>query len=170
MSVENVNVPYIITDHSLVKMIFNTNTSDGPTLGPGYWKCNVNILKDDYFQADFVSLWERLKEETEKNSDWWETCKGEFKQLLIGHSIRLGMIYKERHKTANWNLQKLLQQSRRPNSPVSLQDQIVAAYEVIDNLYTERAEGSKIRAKVQHLEKDEKPTRYFLHKEKQSAE
>ena len=170
VSVENVNVPYIITDHSLVKMIFNTNTSDGPTLGPGYWKCNVNILKDDYFQADFVSLWERLKEETEKNSAWWETCKGEFKQLLIGHSIRLGMIYKERHKTANWDLQKLLQQSRRPNSPANLQDQIVAAREVIDNLYTERAEGSKIRAKVQHLEKDEKPTRYFLHKEKQSAE
>ena len=51
VSVENVNVPYIITDHSLVKMIFNTNTSDGPTLGPGYWKCNVNILKETLFPS-----------------------------------------------------------------------------------------------------------------------
>ena len=54
-------------------------------------------------------------------------------------------------------------------SSTGLHHQIKQAQSVVDKLNDNFLEGSKIRSKVQYLENNERPTRFFLRKEKKSA-
>ena len=49
-------------------------------MGPGFWKCNVDVLKDTYFQTDFIRLWEKMENIVDQNLQWWEECKVSFKK------------------------------------------------------------------------------------------
>ena len=49
-----------ISDHGMVTLSLNHALADTNNVGPGFWKCNVNVLKDEYFIHDFNNLWEIL--------------------------------------------------------------------------------------------------------------
>ena len=62
--VSNVNhlpIPHKVSDHDMVQLVLNTNATGHKEMGPGFWKCNVNVLKDTYFQTDFIRLWEKFE-------------------------------------------------------------------------------------------------------------
>ena len=50
-----------VSDDDMVQLVLNTNVTGHKEMSPGFWKCNVNVLKDTYFQTDFIRLWENLK-------------------------------------------------------------------------------------------------------------
>ena len=79
------------------------------------------------------------------------------------HSLRLSMCRKGKLKEARCELQKLLKDG---NNSIEHYTQINTVSKEIETLCDEIIAGSKIRAKVQFLETNEKPTRYFLHREK----
>ena len=35
-----------ISDHGMVKLSLNFASNESKHIGPGFWKCNVNVLKD----------------------------------------------------------------------------------------------------------------------------
>jgi hypothetical protein len=156
-----------VSDHDLVVMeialgeVFNQ--------GPGYWKCNNSILKDPYFLEDFKMLWETLDSIPDQTTEWWEKCKQEFRQLIICHSMRLSRIGQLELKEAKRALIKLTRHEESNGTTPELQYQIRQAQSVIDKLNDSYLEGAKIRSKVKWLETNEKPTRFFLQKEKKSA-
>jgi len=154
-----------VSDHDMVKLTLNLNANDDKETGPGYWKCNINTLKDPIFQQNFLMIWERLEKIENQNSTWWEDCKLMFKKLIISHSLRLSMIRKDKQKDARHKLDKLLRDNTADN-----RNEIILAQNEIEKLLEESLEGSKIRSKVQYLENNEKPTRFFLQREKQLAE
>ena len=168
--VSNVNhlpIPHKVSDHDMVQLVLNTNATGHKEMGPGFWKCNVNVLKDTYFQTDFIRLWEKLEKNNDQNLQWWEECKVSFKKLIIAHSYRLSSIRKEKQKEARSKLNKLLQ---GPGVTTDRgREEIIQAQNEMDKLFEEMIEGSKIRAKVNYLEINEKPTRFFLQREKQLA-
>ena len=163
VSVTHVHIPQKVSDHSCVQLVFNINFKQPKETGPGFWKCNVNVLQDKYFQDDFALLWNNLDNKKDQSAQWWEECKLEFKHLIIAHSTRLSYIRNEKQKQARKYLTKLLQSENISENEINI------ARNEIDKLYEESIEGIKIRAKVKYLEINEKPTRFFLQKEKKSA-
>ena len=155
-----------ISDHGMVKLSLNFSSNGSTQIGPGFWKCNVNILKDEYFTYDFKELWECLDDTQYRDAEWWERCKLEFKRLIISHSLRLSMCRKGKLKEAHFKLQKLINDG---NNSIEHHTQINTVTQEIESLCDEVIAGSKIRAKVQFLENNERPTRYFLHREKKLA-
>ena len=77
--------------------------------------------------------------------------------------LRLSMCRKGKLKEARCELQKLIKDG---NNSIEHYTQINTVSKEIETLCDEIIAGSKIRAKVQFLETNEKPTRYFLHREK----
>lgn len=75
------------TDHSAVIAIFKFNSN----IGPGYWKCNVSVLDDIDFKADFIALWAKLEKiaHNDYSLNWWDDCKNKIKELIVWHSSRL---------------------------------------------------------------------------------
>ena len=162
INIKHGNVPLQITDHKTVNIKINFALTNNKQPGPGFWKCNINTLKDEDFKDDFGALWDVLNKVEDQNGEWWEGCKAKFKDLITAHSKRLNMIKRERLKVARKKLDKLLH-----NNPSNQNINIVQSE--IDLIYAEEMEGCKIRSKEQYLENKEKPTRYFLRKEKQLA-
>ena len=154
-----------ISDHDMVVLSLNINITDENKIGSSYWKCNTNTLKDLYFQENFKLLWEKLNKIENQNSKWWEECKLSFKKLIIAHSIRLALIKKDKHKETSKILSELLHNNRSED-----QNKISLAQKELEILINESIEGTKIRSKVTYLEENEKPTRFFLQREKQLAE
>ena len=148
-----------ISDHGMVKLSLNFASNESKHIGPGFWKCNVNVLKDEYFIYDFKELRGCLDNTQCRDANWWEGCKLEFKNLIISHSLRLSMCRKSRLKEARWELQKLLKDGC---NSIEHYTRINIVAKEIETLCDEIIAGSKIRAKVQFLETNEKPTRYFF--------
>lgn len=91
LSVEHEPISPIVSDHSLIRLDL-TIGDDNTNSGPGYWKCNVEILLDVDFQSDFKMLWNSLEQILEQDSIWWEHCKVQFRNLIVSHSMRLSRI------------------------------------------------------------------------------
>ena len=155
-----------ISDHGMVTLSLNHALADTNNVGPGFWKCNVNVLKDEYFIHDFNNLWEILDATECRNAGWWEGCKVEFKNLIISHALRLSMCRKGKLKDARRELQKLLKEN---NNSIEQHTRINTVTKEIETLCDDIIAGSKIRSKAQYLENNEKPTRYFLQREKKLA-
>jgi exonuclease III len=75
------------SDHCSVVLSLKTPKSRGR----GYWKCNVKTLDDPYFLDDFKYLWASLTScpRDDINLEWWESCKLEFRKLIVYHSRRI---------------------------------------------------------------------------------
>ena len=155
-----------ISDHGMVKLSLNHAIAESNNIGPGFWKCNVNVLKDEYFIHDFKNLWEILDTTECRNAGWWEGCKLEFKNLIISHALRLSMCRKGKLKDTRRELQKLLKEN---NNSIEQLTRINTVTKEIETLCDDIISGAKIRSKAQYLENNEKPTRYFLQREKKLA-
>ena len=144
----------------MINMKIKLLETNNKQTGPGFWKCNINTLKDKHFQEDFDILWDKLNKIVNQNGEWWEECKRRFKQLIILHSTRLNIIRREKLKKARKKLDKLLHHN--PNTQVNNGSQITSLQSEIELIYNEEMEGCKLRAKENYLETNETPTRYFF--------
>ena len=171
------NVTYIsqnpisntISDHYFVNFEIKLNEANNQNTGPGYWKCNTSILQDIYFKENVQGLWLILESMPNHDSNWWEHCKSQFKQLIMCHAKRLANIKHSELKTAKLNLKRLIQRAENQDTTPNLLFQIKQAQDQLDQLNDQFLEGAKIRSKAKFLDTDEKPTRFFLQKEKKSA-
>ena len=161
----NVQAFNINSDHACVDITMDTCTSSN-VVG-GVWKCNNAVLLDQYFKDDFQRLWTDLNSTPVKSSDWWESCKDHFRDLIMAHSQRLSM-------ARNYEIDHLRQRienfkTHYDSSNISQQEHLINLQTQLDALSSRKLEGAKIRSKVKYLELNEKPTSYFLRKERQNA-
>ena len=95
-SIKHLPVMSNISDHCLVTLKLNIPTDN---LGPGYWKCNINTLKDLDFQADLSKLCKRkLNDLSEISPDVWDSFKLECRELIKMHSKRLSLASKLKYR------------------------------------------------------------------------
>ena len=152
------------SDHSAVCIAIKASNNNN--IGPGYWKCNFRTLDDPHFRTDIEALWHDLSTIPNKNLTWWEDCKTAFKKLIINHSCRLSRNRNAELRELNAMLCDL--SSHRPPT----EDVIILIDELkkrINDLLDVKVEGAKVRSKIQFLDNEEKPTRFFLQKEKTRA-
>jgi len=99
-----------------------------------------------------------------KDAEWWEDCKYRFKRLIVLHSCRLAQNY--RNKINDLETQHDLQATRNPACNA---EQIKIIKVKISDLLREKFDGAKIRSRAKYLDTEERPSSYFLRREKQNA-
>jgi hypothetical protein len=130
--------------------------------GRGYWKCNVKTLDDPYFSDDFNFLWASLTSCPKANIDleWWESCKLEFRKLIVHHSKRIVASRNNKIFDLNKQIDRLTKQKagdQLSNNQALISDLEAEKNALLDNIH----EGSKIRARVNHLDTTDKPLSFF---------
>ena len=138
--------------------------------GPGRWRLNVSLLRDDAFVSAVESFWAAWK--TQKCSfpsllAWWDRGKERIKGIAIKFSTR-----KKKTETSSRDLLSALAnhlRGRIDSGSTSLLDVYERVLARIAALDRHAAEGARVRARVQWIEEGETSTRFFLRLEKKHA-
>ena len=158
--------PSILTDHSMISMSLDLEEY---SRGPGYWKLNCSFLSD----IDYVRMVKDLVTETtitnEGASDtfMWELIKLNVRGESIRYSAR-------KKKSRNITLEVLKRRldhlyARFDTHPTEdLERDINLVKENIHELVDIVTAGQILRSKINLLENDEKPSKYFLNLEKRN--
>ena len=150
--------PY--SDHAMVSLLFKAFDVHLFSYGPGFWKCNVSVLNNIDFVSDFENLWEGLNSVDVQDGVWWETCKAKFKDLIILHSRNLTSDYRKTVRQLEAKLRHFYRLNYiNPGEFTAIIDSLNTS---LKELVRDHLAGAKIRAKVQHLNDDDQPSRFFL--------
>ena len=168
LKVTHIPVINTVSDHDMV--VFDLQLSSASDcIGPGFWKCNVSILKNKDLGDDIFRLWEReLKSLDVISSETWDGFKLKCKQIIQFHSRRLNDIKFQKYKTLHRKFLKLRQLNK--NNPGVCESELQCCELEINNFFKEYNDGCKIRAKIKKLDFDEKPSRFFLNRERKIAD
>jgi len=153
-SIRHVNISNIANcDHLAVS--FTLLTRNGKLRGKGYWKCNVKTLDDVHFQADLTKRYEDLKQQYDCTTAWRDQCESEFKNLILTHSIRLASNRKKQLSKLNYLIAKYKKlEIYFPNKYTNL---ILNLKSEADALLDDKAEGDRIRARLNKLNSIDNP-------------
>jgi len=90
--------------------------------------------------------------------------KARFKRLIIIHSCRLAANNRRRLNNMKSKLRVLQQQELQNHGQHA--EEIIRLKTQIKTLVDEISEGAKVRSRAQYLDNEEKPSPYFIRKEK----
>ena len=161
-------VPCPFSDHSLVCL--NITVPEVCPRGPGKWKLNISILKDDVFISDVKTFWSKWKLRKlcfTSLQNWWDSGKSKIKGIAINHCVKLAS---ERSLKRNLlvNLASHLK-SRVDSGVVSCFDVLESVQSQIAEIDLFAAKGAQIRSRVKWAEEGEQSTSYFLRLEKKNS-
>ena len=162
-------VPCPFSDHSLVCL--NITVPETSPCGPGKWKLNISILKDECFVSEiklFWSKWKLRKACFKSLQNWWDAGKSKIKGIAINHCTKLAT---ERALKRNLlvNLASHLK-SCVDSGVVSCLDVLEFVQSQIAVIDQFAAQGAQIRSRVKWAEDGEQSTSYFLLLEKNSSD
>ena len=149
------------SDHNLVVM--EVRDFERKLVGPGFWKCNTSILTDPNLVSDMRKLWQVLSSSSQKDLKWWERCKLGFKNVIMKHSCIIA-----RKKRENINLieaELRILRGIEMQSPGDCIQSILFQEKALAKLLQEKVEGARLRAKLNQIDFDEKPSSYFFRRE-----
>jgi hypothetical protein len=164
--IDCVITPSANSDHSVVDVNLEFSKAE-PDHGKGYWKCNVAVLTDPDFNDDFVRLWSDCAKTENKDLVWWESCKFKFKNCIFNHSCRLANNHRANLSVLETRLAVLMQNEL--SQPGKFKDDIAEVKLQMQLLTNKKLEGARVRSKAVFLDNEEKPTSFFLKKEKSRA-
>ena len=169
--ISSVKINYCsVSDHYFLDIHLKPFDENKYRFGPGFWKNNVTVFKDELFNFEMKQLWYRdLSLHTYKDGIWWEGCKEKFMKLIIRHSKRLSESIKKQIKEYERKIflfSDLAQNSNNPTLYHNMANQII---EELDILIKSKLEGSKVRSMANFIEKHEKSIRQFLNIERRNA-
>ena len=156
----------ICPDHCAILMV--TNLSDMKR-GPGYWKLNNSLLKDNEFKHNIknIILSATRTLERENNPRYtWELCKIRIKEFSMRYAKQKRK--KEKHHiTQLENRYADLASIRILNG--NLKKEFNEIKLEINDYYTQQCEGARIRSRVAWFEEGERNTKFFLNLEKRNG-
>jgi len=157
--------PYVFSDHNNVYMSLDISVQPQ---GPGYWKLNCSMLKDQNYVTGVKNIINKIKEQYKPDDAKqviWEMCKLEIKE----YSMKYGKLAKQNESEEIKQLQVELakvQDQLVKNDCEPLRDRQSELLDRLESYYVKKAKAAQIRARVQDIEEGEKNTKYFLGLEK----
>jgi hypothetical protein len=151
------HVDVLWADHKAVKCTVKIGSNPR---GPGYWKCNVSVFDDKFFNDDFIAPWDTLDNGSggKFDLDWWEHCK--FKSLIIIHCTRLAKIRKSKIKYFLRQIGQLKEfYPDDEEARVTLYDKYRSEIEHIMNF---KLASVKLHNRTAHFENQDKPSKFLL--------
>ena len=160
-------LPFFRSDHSYVYLQLAFPAL--PDRGPGVWKLNASILKDEALTAEVRDFW--LSWRTEQATFpslavWWDAGKARLKTLLRQYSRNKACSRRDRVRSLENELVRLHSREAQGDNVSHLIRDVKAQVE-LEHLH--RAEGARIRAREQWAEEGETSSAYFLRQEKVRA-
>jgi len=155
-------VPSIKTDHSDITLSLGDLENVGR--GPGFWKMNQSLLRDNSFVEKMQEKLDIWKEEGNEFSDKrvaWDWVKYNVRLFAIQESKRRAKLSREEHN----RIQKLLQDAqinfqRHPNDETK--KELNFRRTQMETFYNKRIERTIIRSRARWHEYGGKSTKYFL--------
>ena len=149
------------TDHMAISLKINTPSDRGP----GYWKFNNALLKDNEYVQEIETLVESFKSLHVNHQTKWELCKLEIKSFSIYYSKKKSKHRYNEIQQLEKQLKQLYELQEKKDNDYS--NNMISEIELkIHTLYEVKTEGAKIRSRLKLLEDNEKSSKYFLNLEK----
>jgi exonuclease III len=160
--------PSIKTDHSLLQI--SINLIEEERRGPGFWKFNCSLLKDENYINMVRKLIENLKQEyhnIDNDGLKWDLIKTKIRQDTIFYTRKQAKLRKEHENKLQEQYLDASEAYNLENDDKTLQklDEIKQKIEIVNAVKTE---GAFIRSKAEHIERNEKSSTYFLNIEKRN--
>ena len=147
------------SDHDAVLIYINMNEIKR---GKGYWKMSNDVIQSSFFKQKFDVFWNDWKETLHRSENlisWWDLTKIKIKQLTIWCSKEIAMEKSFKINEIDFMLSKTtLNEQERDNL---LKEK--------KTIFENRAEGAKIRSRVNWFEQGETSSKYFHNLEKRKA-
>ena len=157
------------TDHSPI--FFSIKLKDMPTRGQGFWKFNNSLTSNsEYVEKMKNQILETLRmlnqdKITDKHLRW-EFLKYEIRKFTMNFSKNL---VKKENKDRNF-LEKELNRLEKNLTNFQTNQYYLECKQKLQNIYTKKANGIRIRSKCNWYENGEKSTKFFLNHEKYLAQ
>ncbi len=159
-------LPSLKTDHSIIDLNFMI---DGPKRGPGFWKLNTSVLREEQYISEINTLLNKIWNDSEdmKNLntrfDWLKYNVRKHSIVYCKKRAREKRI--QEHKIIN-ELQFLddkICNELASDSEISRFCELKQELELIEE---DRARGFWLKTGLEKIENDEKSTRFFFNKAK----
>ena len=154
--VDYVAAPF--SDHSAVNIKIRTTDIE---YGKGLWKMNVSIINSELFRTTFRNIWNKWKEQKQyyDTNIWWDIGKRKVKEIAIWCSKEIA---KEKRLNVCM-LEKEINKLKGTNANIA---DINILQSKLQRIYEEKADGTRVRSRIQWWEEGEKSTKYFYQLEK----
>ena len=159
-------LPSIKSDHSIIDLVL---TIQGPKRGPGFWKLNVDVLKEMPYISHIKTL----------INDIWFNCKDTLDLGVrfdwLKYNIRKFSIEycKQRAKNKRNKEHNVIKQLEHLDEKIcegvacpGELNQYNELKNELESIEEERARGVWIRSRLEHIESDEKSSAFFFNKSK----
>lgn len=159
--------PFFRSDHAYVYLRLRIPML--PSRGPGVWKFNTSLLRNDDYKlrfAEFWSAWQKEKPSFPSLSCWWDAGKQRIKHLSRHFSRQLAREKKARILQLENTLRGLQQRQSQGDDVLSHLQRVKVE---LQREHANRAEGARIRSREQWAEEGETSTSYFFRQEKIKA-
>ena len=153
--------PCVFSDHDFVFLELNLHTAS--RRGPGVWKFNNSLLKEEKFcssVSDLIEHFLRFRSSFSSDLVLWDRLKLEIKMFTINYS-RERWRHLSWEKIATTNRLSFLKR-RFAAGCQSVKTEIRELETYLNQLFARQLEGSKIRSRAKWLEEGEVPSRYFF--------
>ena len=140
------------------------------TRGPGFWKLNTQLLKDNSFCEEIDNLIEQIKVDKCQFEDkrvYWDWLKYKVREKSIKYSKNLARQRKQKELDLQDQLD--LATKRFEETPSEQNNRIrQKIMQEQEHIYNKKVEAQSFRAKVTWLNEGERSTKYFFGLEKRN--
>ena len=162
-SISNCGIQYgVRSDHSAV----NLNIKQTSQRGPGFWKFNSLLLKDNIYLNKLKTKLQHWKEKY--NSDdyriKWEIIKYKIRKYTIKYSKALAKVKRGQIQALEMEINQLEKNLCEHNTK-----QYTDKVNQLEHILEEKNKGVILRSKIRWAEEGEKSTKYFFNLEKRNA-
>ena len=160
--------PAIRCDHNAISLKLLVGKIEK---GPGYWKLNTQVLKDDKYKRKIKDIIEKIEKMNLSFCERWELIKIRCREFT--------QIYCTEKKKKTNELKRILEQrlaiiSKELDNKNFIDDVSKREYVRIkcnlEDIYKRECKGASVRSRIRWLEKGERNTKYFMSLEKKNAE
>ena len=139
--------------------------------GPGYWKFNNKVLKDEYYKRQIKNIVGNIEKQNVSFCEKWEMVKikcREFTQRFCAKN-------KNKDDLLRKDLEKKIGIIQNKVDGVDVIDEqmkkeYIRVKHELEDLYEKDCKGASIRARVKWIEEGEKNTKYFMGLERKNGE
>jgi exodeoxyribonuclease-3 len=160
--------PSIKTDHSLLQI--QLNILEEQKRGPGFWKFNSALLRDEVYIDATRALIENLKEQysdIQNHGLKWDLIKSEIRQSTINYCKTQARIRREAENELKIQYLEAATCFEKNSNNENL-EALENIKEQIEAINAFKTAGAHIRSKAEHIEENERSTSYFLNVEKRN--
>ena len=161
-------IPGIKSDHKIIEFTLKLNKNNR---GPGFWKFNSSILKENEYTREMALLINKVWDDSTEMKDMlvrFDWLKYKIKEYTIQYC-------KNRAKTKRQKETEIMKELELLDTKIcnlKASNEEIVRYDglktEVENIIEEKSRGAWVRSRVEFAEKNEKSNAYFFNKAKDS--